>query len=560
MFELDLRLTSAFLSCKIRAMIKSARYCFYILSYVLISQNVVGQTGTVTRSKYVSQLDAALFIKNIAVIKAEDNVQGVYAQGVAPFLQSAIDNDSYWGLSVKKLDKSLQDQIDAQSVDGFDINLTLNKKILANCDCQGFLIVKVTKSVNLTSLKLTLFSGTDGQPLVQEQYQEKDLFQTEMVHDRFLKMYENLKNKLPFGGYVLSRRGDELTLNVGRDKEIEVGQKLTAVQILNLKRHPKYSFMTEAIKEVLGHLVVVKVEDHLSFVNVQYEKEPGLIEIGAKVIIEKPVSLPAANLSESAKQDRKKFNSIEEKDLAYGKDPKEWTPPPQPQFGKVFVGFRLGDYTQDTQLVSGQTIDARSSLVPGVKLGVEMWFTDKIIGLFNTTQTVFSVSNRLEGSSPSKISMSMSQYLLGFGYNFFMEDDFFGPKITLYGGYDMRSYKAASTEPTALTTMNYSGVFLGLTGAFDLPLEKRTQLGADVKLYLFPSLSESPTSSGDSKNTLTSFSFLVMHNWKANYNIKGELAFDYSSTNFRNGGTRANPADSTTHKETSLTVGLEYLF
>jgi hypothetical protein len=43
------------------------------------------QTGTVSRSKYVSALDESLFIKNVAVIKVEDNVQSVYEKSVTEF-------------------------------------------------------------------------------------------------------------------------------------------------------------------------------------------------------------------------------------------------------------------------------------------------------------------------------------------------------------------------------------------------------------------------------------------------------------------------------------------
>lgn len=516
-------------------------------------------TGTLNRSKYISALDEALFIKNIAVVKAEDNVQSVYDKSVKDYLENKISEDSFWILA-KSLEGSVAQEVSKQQADAFETNFSLNKKILQSCNCQGFLVAKITKSLNQTNLKLTLFSGPDGQPLIQEAYQAEDLFEIEKVNQKFGELYENIKNRLPFGGYILSRRGDELTLNVGRNREVQEGSRVSVVQILKIKRHPKFYFMTETVKEVLGHLKIYKVENDLSFARVEYEKEPGLIGIGAKAIIEKPIEVATGSAARASSRDHKKFNSIEESDLAYGANPQEWTPPPEPQFGRLWGALRLSDYSQNSKLSTGETGEAKNGFVPGIKLGAEIWFTDKIIANIQTIQTVYTVSNNLTGSSPSKISMSQSQLSLALGYNFFIEDDFFGPKVTVYGGYDMRSYKASSTEPIALTSMSYSGLFIGATGLFDLPTYKRLQLGADVKLYLFPSLSESPRSSGSSKNTLTSFAFLGFYHWKPNYNLKADLSFDYVSTDFSGSATRTNRADSTTHKETALSLGFEYLF
>lgn len=521
------------------------------------------QTGTVSRSKYVSALDESLFIKNVAVIKVEDNVQSVYEKSVTEFLKNYIDADSFWNLKDKVLDANLLKQVSELSADAFETNLEMNKKILKNCECEGFFIAKVVKSINQTSLKLTFINGSEGKPLIQETYQEKDLFETQKVNEKFKNLYENIKKRLPFTGYIISRKGDEVTINVGADREVSVGSQVSIVQVLNLKRHPKFYFMTESIKEVLGHLKIYKVEQHLSFAKLVYEKEPSLVGVGAKVIVEKAPVIPNA-LSEKSLDNRseqeKKFNSIEQNDLAYGSNPKEWAPPQEPQFGKLYFAFRLGDYSQNSKLSTGETVEGKNGFVPGLKLGAEVWFTDKIIANIETTQTVFSVSNNLQNSSPGKISMSLNQLSVSGGYNFFIEDDFFGPKITLSAGYDMRSYRAASTDPVAITTMSYSGLFVSALGLFDVPIQNRLQLGAEVKLYLLPSLSESPRDSGSSSNSLTSFSFLSIYNWKPNYNIKGDLSFDYISTRFSGAGTRTNRADSTTHKETSLSVGLEYLF
>lgn len=513
-------------------------------------------TGTLNRSKYISTIDDALFIKNIAIIKAEDNVQSVYDNSVKEFLESRIAEDSFWVLA-KKLEGSLAQEVARQQVDAFETNFSLNKKILQSCSCQAFFVAKISKSLNQTNLKLTLFTGPEGLPLIQETYQAEDLFETEKVNKKFAELYENIKNRLPFGGYILSRRGDELTLNVGRNRDVQDGSRITVVQILNIKRHPKFYFMTETVKEVLGHLKIYKVENDLSFARVEYEKEPGLIGVGAKAIIEKSAEVA---LAREGSRDRKRFNSIEETDLAYGASPREWTPPPEPQFGRLWVALRLSDYSQNSKLSTGETSEAKNGFVPGIKLGAEVWFTDKIIANIQTVQTVYTVSNNLASSTPSKISMSQNQLALSVGYNFFIEDDFFGPKVTLYGGYDMRSYKASSTEPIAITSMSYSGLFIGAAGLFDLPTYKRLQLGADVRLYLFPSLSEAPRSSGSSKNTLTSFAFIGLYHWKPNYNLKADLNFDYVSTDFSGTGTRTNRADSTTHKETALSLGFEYLF
>jgi hypothetical protein len=140
----------------------------------------------------------------------------------------------------------------------------------------------------------------------------------------------------------------------------------------------------------------------------------------------------------------------------------------------------------------------------------------------------------------------MSRYSLEVGYNFLLRDDFFGPKIQVSGGFATYRMYVDDSQPEALTTTTFSGLLLGLGGSFPISEEKLWFIGGKLNLFLLPTLTESPHTSGSSSNLRAT----------------GGLDFSLYSATFTGSGTRpaGDSATSISQRHTVITGGINYMF
>src|SRR5207253_5550013 len=123
-----------------------------------------------------------------------------------------------------------------------------------------------------------------GFPLLQEELTDYQGYEIADLEKQLQSMYEKLKARLPYRGMVLSRRGKEVTINLGYKMGIKNNDEISVVQFLKVNRHPKLKFLVSTEKEILGKLKVYKADESLSFAYVTYEREPGTVQANAKLL------------------------------------------------------------------------------------------------------------------------------------------------------------------------------------------------------------------------------------------------------------------------------------
>lgn len=511
------------------------------------------QTNAQNQNTYVSATDQDLAIKSIVLIPTTDNVGGIYAKPLDEELRKVLNDDKQWSLA--EFPKDFKIQADLLDEHPEDI-----KKILQLGKAEAALTSKFIKGPHGISLVLTLFIGREGLPLLQESLTNYKGFDINDIKLQAAKLFTNLKNRMPFRATILSRRGQQVTLNLGSNYGLKPEGRVSIVQIIKINRHPKLKFMVSTDKEVLGRIKLFKVEPYLSFGYVELEKEPGVIAVGSKVMPDEFVKygLPVTTPSGKVLQD---ITQRPDKDVAFGDEPKEWTPEPTPQFGKVELLAGFSSYTQNANLKPAGSVNGSSNLAPNVVIRGEIWLNPEWFVGVSLRQSIFSLDNNLPSSSPGKLNMSLSQYSVNGGYNFLLTNDFFGPRIRLNAGFSSTDFKVDDSTPTAFTSMKYSGLLLGLEGQFPLSDQLPIDLGGKFDLYINPNLSES-TSSGNSSDTkINAFSFFMDYRLKTRFKIRGELLFENYSTDFSGPGQRiSNSASSISHKMTTLMGGIQYLF
>lgn len=524
-------------------------YLFLSLLFSFISTSTFGQS-----SKYVNDIDQNLSIKSVVVSPLLDNVKNIYAPALTKTLTEVISEDHQWTLN--EFPSSTRTQPEA-----FEENPDLVKKLLKQTKSDALISGRISKGPAGLNIKLTLYSGSEGLPLCEERLTDFTGFELVDLKNQISILTRKLKSKIPYQGILLSRKGQLVTLNVGSAMGFRSGMEVTPIQIIKINRHPKFKFLINSDQLILGKIQLNKVDEYLSFGTILSERESGLLSAGMKFKSDTFVQYPATELTKDGKI-LSDINARPDSAVAFGDKPTEWVPEKPPTFGKLGFLFGLGNYTISNSL-SGGGATGTNQVTPSLHVNGEMWLSPNWFLTLNLSSYVFSINNGLSGSSPNMLNVSVSKTGLGAGYNFLLNDDFWGSKIQTTFGYSTMSAFVDNSTPTAYESSTYSGLNLGVAGLFSLPLTERKypiNVGGRLNYYLTPSLSESPTNSGGSTNQITSFSVIAETRLKEKINLRGDLSFDLYSSNFSGAGTRSPSASSASHTLTTLAAGIEYLF
>jgi len=508
------------------------------------AQNIKNAAPFPTR--YKSAVDDALTLKSVAVAPGYDNVGGVYKNACEEKLSELAAQDHFWALQKFPLNNSALNQ--PIRIDVYSEKPDFVKNILNSIPADGLLTCTTTKSPLGLRLKIVLYTVDQGLPLIEETVEDSDAFEVIRFKEMIQSAYDRIKQKLPYASIVSSRRGNTVTVSVGKNANLKSGDKLTVAQILKVNRHPKLKFMTGVEKEIIGQITLNKVDDFSSFGEITYEKEAGVVEKYSKLL--------PTDFIQYAQGDGQ--NNVV--NPVGSSDSEEWVPPPAPQFGKFFLLGGVSNYSLSTVLHNGDSYDSGNSFAPTLVLGGELWITHEFFAQVSTSQLFFKSDNSLPGSAPSSLSFNLSQYDFLFGYKYAFNGNFWGPSVSAALGYISQTTRMTDTSPTAYSSFETSGLELHVSGYFPVTERNDIAVGADAKLLITTQMSEFPEDSGPSKPSLSQFGVFGSYMYSNNINLIGRIRFNTLHSTFDGTGNRANPARSTDERFTAYLFGFEYLF
>lgn len=499
---------------------------------------------------YRSSVESQLEITRLTVLPSTDNVGNIYASVIEKHLVDLVQNDHRWNY------EPLNFAGPTPLLDDLEQNPDFLLKMTQSSQADSAVGLQMTKGPKGISLKLSLFQLSNGYLLAQVQLRNHKRFDLPDIKNQTTQLFAKLIHKIPYQGRVISRQANRLTINLGKKDGIQPQTDLNVIQITRVDRHPRFNFIVGAQKEILGKIKILKVEDTLSFASIIYERERGVIRKGHKIDGLKNIKYTVPDsLSEKSLTDTE---SSLKNEIVFGKDAKEWLPTKKPTFGQVGVKLGLGTYNGKVDLAS-ESLQASDSIVPQVGISGEVWINPNWLVRFQWEQSIASTENPRTGSSPESLSHSLSAYSLIAGYSFLLEQEFFGPKIELGVGFSGYSDSVDTSNPTAFTTMKYSGLTLALRG--QMPINEKWSGGLSINYVLGPSLSESPETSGtDSSPGVTDFKIFASYKLKTRLRIVGDLNFRLLKASFTGTGTRGEAVSSASQTMTTLSGGIAYLF
>ncbi len=519
-----------------------------------LAQAPAGAEGV--RGTYRSDVDDLLTVQKVSVLPFTDNLQGIYARPLEAHFISVVEKMHRWDyvpatptgpiLSPEELESSPEKGLQVSQGLGVD----------------AFFAVRMTKGPNGVMMHMSLFLAKDGKLLAQAILKDYKQFNIEALKEQMQILLNEIVNRLPYSGRVLSREGNRVTINLGTRDGIQNQQMLSVVQIIQAQRHPKFNFIVKTEKEIFGKIKVLKVEETLSFGVVVSEKERGAIQKNSKIGAVDFVTYGNSNSLSLTPSPEEGLTQREDSGIVFGKDAKPWLPTNAPTFGQVGGQLGLGRFNGNRDSTAAGAAEASNNIVPSVTLLGELWITQEWTFHAKLKQAIIPVENPVSSSSPGELNQSMQYYEAGAGYPFRLGPYIWSANVEPYLGFFYYRLYVDNSSPRVYTTMQYSGLKLGLRGSTPVGDGGQYGVGGDFSMAWNPAVSEQPSPSGDStKGTVVQFGIFGFKRLGERLKLQANLDFEMYSSSFSGaGGGAASVATSASHRHTTLSGGVIFLF
>lgn len=517
----------------------------YTIATLIIGLSLLSQAQAQVK-KYVSRIDAGLSIKSIVIVPLIDNVNGIYSGPLTEELKNLVTRDRQWSLVASP-------DLKSENPDVLEESQTRSQDILKKYKTDVLLSGRILKNEKGITLKLSLIGGEESWPLVNETLDNYPGFETQDLKNQIGRVFSSLKNRLPYQATVTSRQGQLVTVNIGKIHGARDGEELLPVLITKVDRHPRFKFITTSEREILGKIKLSKVDDSVSFGSVTSELTANLIQPGFKIARDQFLSYPG--VSANSGKVLTQLDQRPDHDVAFGNNPKEWTPLQKGSFGKI--GFLLGatQTALETSHTDGRFDTSALPFSPTVKIDGEIWIDPNWQVSLELEQLAARFKNSA-GSAPAYVNFQMQKVGALLAYNFLANGEFFGPKFHLMAGFGKLSTFIDDTFPQLHSAKNYNAFSVGLAGSLPFELENRKSItvGGRFLYHMSPTLEES-TSSGSSSNLYSDFMIYGEYGLTDRLSIRADLEFKQVSSSF-SGGT----ANSSSGNFTSILAGVGYTF
>lgn len=504
---------------------------------------------------YHSDADDLLTLEKISVFPFTDNLEGIYARPLESHFISLVDKMHRWNYLPANGSGPLLAPEELES------DPEKVKQVTQGMGVDGVFVARVSKGPNGVTIHLSLFLTKDGKLLSQAVLKDYSQFDLNSLKEQLERLLAETVSRLPYAGRVLSRDGNRVTINLGTKDGIQPNQLLNVIQIIQSQRHPKFNFLIKTEKEIIGKIKVLKVDETLSFGAVVTEKEKGAVQKNNKIGSLDSVSYgEAESLSPAATPEESLAQNGDQRHV-FGKNAHAWKPQDPPSLGQAGVRLGLSRYIANTTLEGVGALEASNYFAPSIELDAELWITPEWIFFGSIKQGIVPVSNPRSGSQPTQLSQALSEYEAGFGYAIRLGPHVWSPLIEPFASYFNYRLFVDDSTPKALTTMQFSGLKLGLNASGPVSDDGRYGVGGRFSIALNPSLTETPVTSGSkSKNSVISFGILGYKKLGERLRAQVNLDLEMYSSSFSGTGTRAESASSTSQRFTTLSGGLYYMF
>lgn len=505
---------------------------------------------------YISADDEEITLKSLLISPGKDNLQSIYARPLSLYLESLIEKEHVFSIA------KYSDGDATFDLDELRAQTQKTSALLEKSNADGLVHLQVSKGQMGLRFEMALFTKKSGQVWAYADLLEKDHFDLEHARESVQTLLHQILGQIPYQGLVLSRTGGRITINQGANGGVKPDQEIDVIQVVGVTRHPQFQFVTHVQKEIIGKLRITKVDEWLSFGYILFEKEPQVIQPNLKLLIRDPIFYP--NLATSKNESVvKHLLSRGDGRVIMQKDAAEWIPEDNPTFGRMHLLLGMGQFGASTNIASAGGQQGSTLLALNAQVDADLWITRSWFLRLDFTQGSAQLANPLSDSSPAKLNFSLIGLKGAIGYDFLISNSIYGSRIQALLGYSQFSAATTDSTPTSFTSSIFSGIGVGLSGYTPWDeYESKWGFGAELWYHLYPSVSETPVTSGSPQNTnIVELSGAGYYHWRPNLYWVTKVSLNSLNTSFSGTGTRTNgTASSSDYSWTRINAGVEHLF
>lgn len=459
-------------------------FCIRVVR-ILLASLAISTAFSYREARANMDLDRKYALESVGVLKAWDNVDGLFADYVASAYRDYFSRQSRFVLQdLSKGDNLLNNSripyyklIEDPEVLG---------QLARSTRSQSIIRTKIRKEGSQYRFSIEWLHSPDMEVMSRETFTLEEPrggegFGAAELKARLQAALDRAIHKVPFVATVTGRDNASVTINVGSSGGVETGDMLVIGTISRVKRHPLLKEIVEWDLENTGKVKVEQVDDRISFGKVIEEERDHQIMRQQKVLqIIHPA--PEATNKIEVKEDRQ--NNLEE----------------PPRLGWVDAGLNFGGFNRSYSAQDNSIGKDGGGFAFGIKTDGQLWFTKNWFAElgFNFVYFPYSQNDTLAGGSTTSTSLG-SGNLLGFkldgGYTYHLTDDLFGPKGWLKLGYRSNAYSLPSSTSDALAPITFHSLFVGLGG--EVPVRDGFGAVLDFSIGIINGASEDGNFSGN---------------------------------------------------------------
>ncbi|MBY0516085.1 MAG: hypothetical protein K2P81_04205 [Bacteriovoracaceae bacterium] len=337
-------------------------------------------------------------------------------------------------------------------------------------------IIRITLMKEIGTLEIQLdIIGSNGEDILFSERAVIEKDDIEIIVQTLQGWFEIYGRLIPYDGKITGILGDQITLDIGRDYSIKMGQDFIVKRFKGMKKHPLLKKVVEWESRPLASGKVFSLSDQQALGVVKVYKSDSKLAVGDWVRLE-PIKEDAAT-----------------DDLRYPKDQKD-------SFGKLGIAsffLNLGQSSFNPSTTSGAK--RLGGLMFGFSGKVEAWVTRNWFGMAELGRSLGSLKKSSGVLSSSKSDYQRGTFKVGGGYKYLPLGFFYGPQVDVYGGYASNTYKPDYNSADGLGEYGVSGIFLGVGSNFPVGRDYRGLVRAEF--IPFPSFSDDDSVYGSAKSS-----------------------------------------------------------
>lgn len=407
-------------------------------------------------------------------------------------------------------------------------------KLIAEKTNSGTLIrVDIINQVEGVDLIVEVF-GANGEDLYFKEKTKLDSAEPALIAqtiNNWLRVYEKM---IPYDGRVIGALGAQVTIDVGRNYGVRVGDEFKILRPLRKRRHPLLKEVVDWETTVLARGKVVSVTNEQAQGKIEEYNSRQAIKLEDWIGMSKPISTLEVMKDEEEDGDKYKFGKL----------------------GVVGLFFDLGTGSS-TQSHNDEDQAKIGGMLVGIYSKLELWFTRQYwVGLDIGKHYGNYSKEKGDISSDTNVVDTMT-YKLKAGHKYLPLGFFYGPQVDSYFGYASYNYGLDTDRESGLTETTYRGLMLGVRA--DMPVYNNYRAFIKIEVIPFGGFEEEVKLHNDDKSVFGyDFELGALYSVNPSMSFYGSLDFVSHKVKFEDDASHGLSAID--HRENLVRVGTQFTF